>query len=92
MSIHKPVVCAPDREIQHQSVDVQKRQLFRQCRCRKLFSHLKAELIERVRLRDYREAKKAIDEYIWYYNNERIQIKLKMAPMKYRSLFYRSKE
>ncbi|WP_455760190.1 IS3 family transposase [Cloacibacillus evryensis] len=53
---------------------------------------MKAELIERVRLRDYREAKKAIDEYIWYYNNERIQIKLKMAPMKYRSLFYRSKE
>lgn len=56
------------------------------------FSHLKAELIKRVRLRDYREAKEAIDEYIWYYNNERIQIKLKMAPMKYRSRFYRSKE
>lgn len=56
------------------------------------FSHLKAELIKRVRLRDYREAKKAIDEYIWYYNNERIQIKLKMAPMKYLSRFWCSKE
>ncbi|WP_367882920.1 IS3 family transposase [Cloacibacillus evryensis] len=27
------------------------------------------------------------DEYIRYYNNDRIQIKLKKAPMQYRSLF-----
>ena len=51
------------------------------------FSHLKSELINRVKLKDYEEAKKAIDDYIRYYNNERIQVKLKMAPLEYRSHF-----
>ena len=51
------------------------------------FSHLKSELINRVKLNDYGEAKKAIDDYIRYYNNERIQVKLKMAPLEYRSHF-----
>ena len=51
------------------------------------FSHLKSELIYRVKLKDYEEAKKAIDDYIRYYNNERIQVKLKMAPLEYRSHF-----
>ena len=40
-----------------------------------------------VKLKDYEEAKKAIDDYIRYYNNERIQVKLKMAPLEYRSHF-----
>ena len=48
------------------------------------FSHLKSELINRVKLKDYEEAKKAIDDYIRYYNNERIQVKLKMAPLEYK--------
>ena len=39
------------------------------------FSHLKSELINRVKLKDYEEAKKAIDDYIRYYNNKRIQVK-----------------
>ena len=47
------------------------------------FSHLKSELINRVKLKDYEETKKAIDDYIRYYNNERIQVKLKMAPLEY---------
>ncbi|WP_369521983.1 IS3 family transposase, partial [Cloacibacillus evryensis] len=41
----------------------------------------------RVKWENYEEAKDAIDEYIRYYNNDRIQIKLKKAPMQYRSLF-----
>ena len=53
------------------------------------FSHLKSELINRVKLKDYEEAKKAIDDYIRYYNNKRIQVKLKMAPLEYRSHFER---
>ena len=53
------------------------------------FSHLKSELINRVKLKDYEEAQKEIDDYIRYYNNERIQVKLKMAPLEYRSLFKR---
>ncbi len=51
------------------------------------FSHLKSELINRVKLKDYEEAKKAIDDYIRYYNNKRMQVKLKMAPLEYRSHF-----
>ena len=51
------------------------------------FSHLKSELINRVKLKDYEEAKKAIDDYIRYYNNKRIQVKLKMAPLEDRSHF-----
>ena len=51
------------------------------------FSHLKSELINRVKMKDYEEAKKAIDDYIRYYNNKRIQVKLKMAPLEYRSHF-----
>ncbi|WP_368045898.1 IS3 family transposase [Cloacibacillus evryensis] len=51
------------------------------------FSHIKSELVNRVKWENYEEAKDAIDEYIRYYNNDRIQIKLKKAPMQYRSLF-----
>ena len=51
------------------------------------FSHLKFKLINRVKLKDYEEAKKIIDDYIQYYNNERIQVKLEMAPLEYRSHF-----
>ena len=53
----------------------------------KFFSHLKSEVINTVKLKDYEEAKKAIDDYIRYYNNKRIQVKLKMAPLEYRSHF-----
>ncbi|MBQ9513454.1 MAG: IS3 family transposase, partial [Clostridia bacterium] len=28
---------------------------------------------------------KALEEYIYYYNNERISLKLKMSPVKYRT-------
>ena len=51
------------------------------------FSHLKSELINRVKLKDYEEAKKATDDDIRYYNNKRIQVKLKMAPLEYRRHF-----
>ena len=51
------------------------------------FDNAAAENFNRVKLKDYEEAKKAIDDYIRYYNNKRIQVKLKMSPLEYRSHF-----
>ena len=39
------------------------------------FSILKTECIYRVKLQSYEEAKVLIDQYIHFYNNQRIQLK-----------------
>lgn len=39
------------------------------------FSIHKTECIYRHNLKTLAEAKRLIDEYIWFYNNQRIQIK-----------------
>ena len=51
------------------------------------FSILKTECIYRTKLKTYEEARLLIDEYIYFYNNERIQLKTKLTPMEYRSKF-----
>ncbi len=52
------------------------------------FGHLKVESIYLNRLRNYDELKALIDQYIYFYNNERIQAKLnKMTPIEYRQAF-----
>ena len=48
------------------------------------FSILKTECIHRVKLNSFDEARKAIDEYIYFYNNQRIQLKTKLTPIEYR--------
>ena len=48
------------------------------------FSILKTECIYRVKLKTYDEAKKLIDEYIYFYNNQRIQLKTKLTPLELR--------
>ena len=48
------------------------------------FSILKAECINRVKLKTYDEARTLIDEYIYFYNNERIQLKTKLTPLEKR--------
>ena len=48
------------------------------------FSILKTECINRVKLRTYDEARTLIDEYIYFYNNERIQLKTKLTPFEKR--------
>lgn len=48
------------------------------------FSILKTECIYRNKLRTYEEAKQLIDDYIWFYNNERIQLKTKLTPLEKR--------
>jgi transposase InsO family protein len=44
------------------------------------FSILKTECIYRHKLHTYEEARLLIDDFIWFYNNERIQLKTKLTP------------
>ena len=48
------------------------------------FSILKTECIHRIKLSSFNEARKVIDEYIYFYNHQRIQLKTKLTPMEYR--------
>ena len=48
------------------------------------FSILKTECIHRIKLQTYEEARNIIDEYIYFYNNERIQLKTKLTPIEKR--------
>lgn len=51
------------------------------------FSILKTECIYRIKLKTYQEARILIDEYIHFYNHERLQLKTKLTPIEYRSQF-----
>jgi len=48
------------------------------------FSILKTECIYRVKLQTYEEARLLIDEYIHFYNNQRIQLKTRLTPLEKR--------
>ena len=45
------------------------------------FSILKNECIYRAKLQTYEDARLLIDEYIHFYNNQRIQLKTKLTPL-----------
>ena len=51
------------------------------------FSILKTECINRVKLKTFNEARMLIDQYIYFYNNQRIQLKTKLTPLEKRSQF-----
>lgn len=51
------------------------------------FSILKTECIYRIKLKTYDEARLIIDQYIDFYNNERIQLKTKLTPSEKRSQY-----
>ena len=51
------------------------------------FSILKTECIYRTKLKSYEEARLLIDEYIHFYNHERIQLKTKLTPLEKRSQY-----
>ena len=51
------------------------------------FSILKTECIYRAKLQTYEEARLLIDEYIHFYNHQRIQIKTKLTPLEKRSQY-----
>ena len=48
------------------------------------YSILKTECIHRIKLQSFSEVRKVIDDYIFFYNNHRIQLKTKLTPMEYR--------
>ena len=48
------------------------------------FSILKAECIYRAKLQTYEVARILIDEYIHFYNHQRIQLKTKLTPLEKR--------
>lgn len=48
------------------------------------FSILKTECIYRHKPETFHEARLLIDEYIWFYNNERIQLKTMLTPLEKR--------
>jgi putative transposase len=52
------------------------------------FGHLKEEAIRRQPLRSLAEAQAVIDDYIWFYNYERIQLKTKLTPAEVRGQFH----
>ena len=51
------------------------------------FSILKTECIHRVKPNTFEEARAIIDEYIHFYNYQRIQLKTKLTPLEKRSQF-----
>ena len=51
------------------------------------FSHLKEEAIRRVKNPTFQQAQQIIDDYIYFYNYERIQLKTKQTPYQVRCLF-----
>ena len=48
------------------------------------FSILKSECINRHKLSSFSQARSLIDDFIWFYNNERIQLKTKLTPLQKR--------
>ena len=51
------------------------------------FSILKSECIYRQKIDSFEQARQLIDDYIWFYNHERIQLKTKLTPLEKRRQF-----
>ena len=51
------------------------------------FSILKTECIYRTKFKTFADAKQLIDDYIYFYNHQRIQLKTKLTPLELRSQF-----
>lgn len=51
------------------------------------FSILKTECIHRTKIKTFAVARRLIDDYIYFYNHQRIQLKTKLTPLELRSQF-----
>lgn len=51
------------------------------------FSILKTECIYRTKIKTFAQARQLIDDYIYFYNHQRIQLKTKLTPLELRSQF-----
>ena len=52
------------------------------------FSILKTECIYRQKIASFEDARTLIDDYIYFYNNQRIQVKTKLTPLEKRRQFF----
>ena len=48
------------------------------------FSILKCECIYQQKPKNFKQAREMIDEYIWFYNNRRLQQRFRMTPLEMR--------
>ena len=53
----------------------------------KFFSILKTECLHRLKIETFDQARQLIDEFIFFYNNQRIQVKTKLTPLELRRQF-----
>jgi len=51
------------------------------------FSQLKEELIRHIQIQDFQDAGQVVDDYIHFYNHDRIQLKTKLTPLEFRRQF-----
>ena len=51
------------------------------------FSHLKEELLRHIMIKDFQDAVHIVDDYIHFYNHDRIQLKTKLTPIEFRRQF-----
>ena len=51
------------------------------------FSQLKEELIRHIKIKDFDDAVQIVDDYIHFYNHDRIQLKTKLTPIEFRRQF-----
>ncbi len=51
------------------------------------FSHLKEELIRHIKIKDFQGAVLVVNDYIHFYNHDRIQLKTKLTPIEFRRQF-----
>ena len=51
------------------------------------FGHLKEEALRQYPILPFKDTRQIIEEYIYFYNHERIQLKSKQTPSQQRSLF-----
>ncbi len=51
------------------------------------FSQLKEELIRHIKIDDFYDAVRVVDDYIHFYNHDRIQLKTKLTPIEFRRQF-----
>jgi len=52
------------------------------------FDILKSEFINRQKIKDFATAKYLIEDYIFFYNHERIQLESKLTPLELRRQLY----
>jgi len=51
------------------------------------FSHLKEELLRHIQIQNFHEAVQLVDNYIHFFNHDRIQLKTKLTPIEFRRQF-----